>query len=295
MEDVAGLPQRMRERAARIAAGEEEFVPVPLRQAATIALLRDASDGLEVFLMRRQRSMAFAAGMHVYPGGAVEASDSQVPLTSSTDLDAVARRLSTDDPRSIVAAAARETFEECGVLLAVHPDGTPAGLDESFEAQRAQLAAGRLGFGELLRGRGLLVDGEALVPFAHWVTPEVEDRRYDTRFLAARLPHGQEAAERGGEADRVAWVRPADAVAAFEAGTTAMLPPTVATLLELARHPTVDIALEALRDVAVLPLMPAPYQAQDGSLAWRLVDERTGLPVGPVGEPHASETDGAPR
>jgi 8-oxo-dGTP pyrophosphatase MutT (NUDIX family) len=295
MDDVAGLPQRMRERAERIAHGEEEYVPVPLRHAATIALLRDGADGLEVFLMRRQRSMAFAAGMHVYPGGAVEASDAEVPLTSSTDLDNVARRLSTDQPASIVAAAARETFEESGVLLAVDGDGRPVGLDASFEAQRAELAAGRLAFADLLRGRGLLVDGEALVPFAHWVTPEVEDRRYDTRFLAARLPAGQDAAERGGEADRVAWVRPADAVAAFHAGTTAMLPPTVATLLELGRHATVADALPALRGLDVLPLMPAPYLADDGSLAWHLVNERTGERVGGVGEPHASETDGVGR
>jgi 8-oxo-dGTP pyrophosphatase MutT (NUDIX family) len=95
----------MRERAERIAHGLEAPEYVPVRDAATIALLRDGSDGLEVFLMRRQRSMAFAAGMHVYPGGAVEAADSQVPRTAGTDLDAVARRLSTDDPVAVVRPA----------------------------------------------------------------------------------------------------------------------------------------------------------------------------------------------
>lgn len=265
------------------------------RDAATIALLRDTDAGIEVFLMRRQRSMAFAAGMHVYPGGAVETSDSFVPVTSTTDLDDVARRLSTDDPVSVVAAAARETFEECGVLLAVDDDGRPVVLDDSFEAEREELAAGRLLFADLLRARGLRVDGEALVPFAHWVTPEAEERRYDTRFLAARLPDGQEATERGGEADRVAWWRPADALASFAAGATAMLPPTIATLAEIGRHATVEAALPQMRALAVVPLLPAPYLEVDGSLAWHLVHDRTRMPVAPVAEPHASETDGVGR
>ena len=266
-----------------------------MRDAATIAVLRDTEAGIEVFLMRRQRTMAFAAGMHVYPGGAVETSDSLVPVTSSTDLDDVARRLSTDDPIAVVAAAARETFEECGVLLAVDDDGRPVVLDDSFEVERGELAAGRLLFGDLLRARGLRVDGEALVPFAHWVTPEAEVRRYDTRFLAARLPDGQEATERGGEADRVAWWRPAEALASFAAGDTAMLPPTIATLAELGKHATVEAALLRLREVVVVPLLPAPHLAPDGSLRWRLVHDRTREVIAPVDEPHASETDGVGR
>ena len=268
---------------------------MPVRNASTIALLRDTAAGIEVFLMRRQRSMAFAAGMHVYPGGAVETSDSLVPLTHTTDLDDVARRLSTDDPVSIVAAAARETFEECGVLLAVDDDGRPVVLDDELEHEREELAAGRLRFADLLRARGLRVDGEMLVPFAHWVTPEAEERRYDTRFLAARLPDGQEATERGGEADRVAWWRPADALDSFRAGETAMLPPTVATLAELAQHATVEDALRRLRRLDVVPLLPAPYLADDGSIGWRLVHDRTREVVAPVDEPHASETDGVAR
>jgi 8-oxo-dGTP pyrophosphatase MutT (NUDIX family) len=268
---------------------------VPVRDAATIALLRDTDAGVEVFLMRRQRSMAFAAGMHVYPGGAVETSDSLVPVTSTTDLDDVARRLSTDDPIAVVAAAARETFEESGVLLAVDDDGRPVLLDESFEVEREALAAGRLMFADLLLARGLRVDGEALVPFAHWVTPEAEERRYDTRFLAARLPDGQEASERGGEADRVAWWRPADALASFAAGETAMLPPTIATLDELAKHSTVEVALPMLRRLDVVPLLPAPFIAADGRVEWRLVHDRTREVVAPADEPHASETDGVGR
>ena len=86
--DASRLPSRMRERASRVARGESAWtVPVP-RDAATVCLLRDGTDGLEVFLMRRTTSMAFAAGMHVYPGGAVEASDSRVPVAGRADLDA---------------------------------------------------------------------------------------------------------------------------------------------------------------------------------------------------------------
>ena len=268
---------------------------MPVRDAATIAVLRDTEAGIEVFLMRRQRTMAFAAGMHVYPGGAVE----DVRLARPGHLDDRPRRRgatpSTDDPVAVVVAAARETFEECGVLLAVDDDGRPVVLDDSFEAERGELAAGRLLFGDLLRARGLRVDGEALVPFAHWVTPEAEARRYDTRFLAARLPDGQEATERGGEADRVAWWRPADALASFAAGDTAMLPPTIATLAELASHATVEAALRRLREVEIVPLLPAPHIAEDGSLRWRLVHDRTREVIAPVDEPHASETEGVGR
>jgi 8-oxo-dGTP pyrophosphatase MutT (NUDIX family) len=294
--DQSLLPQRMRDRAESVARGQTTWaVPVP-RDAATVCLLRDGADGLQVFLMRRTTSMAFAAGMHVFPGGAVEASDSHVPLAGRADLDAVAARTFSDDPRAMLVAAARETFEECGVLIAVDAGGATAAVDDDLEVERASLDSGGLSFASILERRGLVVDDAAIVPFSHWVTPEVEDRRYDTRFFMTVQPSGQQAVYIAGESDRSAWWRPADALTASAEGRMAMLPPTAATLTLLASYADAATALAAAATVAVAPILPAPHLEPDGSVSWRLLHDRTREVLRLGGEPTASETDGvAPR
>jgi 8-oxo-dGTP pyrophosphatase MutT (NUDIX family) len=282
----------MRDRAAQLAYGGSTWVPPRARDASTVCLLRDTDAGPEVFLMRRTTSMAFAAGMHVYPGGALEESDATVPLAGRTDLEALGRRIASDDPGALLAAAARETFEECGVLLALDRDGRPPAADLVPESVRDDVAEGRRDFAEVLHERGLVVDDAALVAFAHWVTPEVEDRRFDTRFFAAALPEGQSTAHLGGEADRVAWWRPADALAEAAAGRMAMLPPTTATLAVLAGRASAADALAAVAGLAVAPLMPHPFPGGDGEVVWHLVDERTRAVLDGAGQPSASETDG---
>jgi len=290
--DPDRLPQRMRERAESVARGETAWTPPAARDAATVCLLRDGAGGLEVFLMRRTTSMAFAAGMHVYPGGAVEPSDSDVPVAGHADLAQVAARTFSSDPVAMLVAAARETFEECGVLLAVGADGAPAVVDDELEADRAALDAGELTFAAVLERRALLVDDSAIVPFAHWVTPEVEDRRFDTRFFMAVQPAGQGAAYIAGESDRSAWWRPADALAASAEGRMAMLPPTASTLAFLAGHRNASAALAAGAAVEVAPILPAPYLGRDGTVAWHLLHDRTREVLHLGGEPTASETDG---
>jgi len=290
--DQSRLPQRMRERAESVARGETEWVVPAARDAATVCLLRDGVDGLEVFLMRRTTSMAFAAGMHVYPGGAVEASDSVAPVAGRADLEAVAARTWSADPRALLVAAARETFEECGVLIAVGADDRAAEVDDALDADRAALDAGEVTFASVLERRGLRVDDASIVPFAHWVTPEVEDRRYDTRFFMTAQPEGQQAVYIAGESDRSAWWRPADALAASAVGRMAMLPPTAATLALLAAHPSAASALAAGAALDVVPILPAPYREADGSVSWHLLHDRTREVLRLGGEPTASETDG---
>lgn len=294
------LPSRMRDRAESIARGQAAWdVPVA-RDASTVCLLRPAvagADGVEVagvevFVMRRTTSMAFAAGMHVYPGGAVEVADSEVPLAGRADLHEVARRVSSDDPRALLAAAARETFEECGVLLAVTPDGLPAADDGELDADREALVAGEVAFTDVLARRGLVVDDAALVPFAHWVTPEVEDRRYDTRFFLAAVPVGQRARHVEGEADRSSWWRPADALSSYADGEMAMLPPTLAVMSMLAECPDVESALRLAARADVWPILPAPVLDATGEVRWHLVDARTREVYAIGEEPSASETDG---
>jgi 8-oxo-dGTP pyrophosphatase MutT (NUDIX family) len=236
--------------------------------------------------------MAFAAGMHVYPGGAVEESDSRVPVAGRSDLDDVALRTSSADARALLVAAARETFEECGVLLAVTPDGASAVDDDDLDVDRLALVAGDLSFAEVLERRGLVVDDAALVPFAHWVTPEVEDRRYDTRFFLTAVPEGQHARHVEGEADRSTWWRPTEALSEYADGSMAMLPPTLAVMNMLAACPDVATALRLASGADVWPILPAPVIDDSGDVVWHLVNARTRAVFAIGEEPPASETDG---
>lgn len=242
---------------------------VPTRPAATVILLRDGAAGLETFVMRRASSMAFAPRMHVFPGGRVDDVDrvERVHFVGD-DIDALAERGSTD-PEGIAAlysCAVRETEEEVGVRLA-HRD-----------------AHGRL-----------VIDSSALPIIDHWVTPEVESHRYDVRFFAAVVPEDAQARLTTTEADDAAWVTPARAIAEFEAGRMAMLPPTEHVLRRLAAF---DRAADVLADApsrSVAPLLPRRIVDEDGSSRWALVHDRTGeVLVDLVAMPHTREVDGRP-
>ncbi len=249
------LSTAWRDRARALAEGR--LRPAPVRDAATVALVRDGPDGLEVHLLRRTRGMAFAGGMHVFPGGAVDAGDVG-PEGQPAEGDAVwsgtapsvwarAFGCDVDLARALVRAAVRETFEETGVLLAGPAHDRvldDVGTDE-WEAERAALEARRQSLSGLLARRGLVLRADLLAPLAHWITPEVELRRYDTRFFLARLPSGQRCREVGTEADDRRWVRPGEALRQG----LAMLPPTEAVLRELATCPDVAAALAAQRTI----------------------------------------------
>ena len=217
-----------------------------------MVLLRDGASGLEAYVLRRRASMAFAAGMHAFPGGAVDPRDTEHPLGSwaGPSPEEWGPRLGCDAAaaRGFVCAAVRETFEESGVLLASTPDDGAAVVDASglgWEEARQSLVDRRLALTELLDGRGLVLRSDLLAAWAHWVTPRFEERRYDTWFFLALLPAGQEPRDVSGEADRTAWIRPDDAVAAARAGELAMLPPTWVTLEELAGFASAEAAFAA--------------------------------------------------
>ncbi|HEU4491281.1 MAG TPA: NUDIX hydrolase [Jiangellales bacterium] len=214
--------------------------------------MRDGASGLEAYVLRRRASMAFAAGMHAFPGGAVDPRDTEHPLGSWAGPSPAdwGSRLGCDEAaaRGFVCAAVRETFEESGVLLAAAPGDGAAVVDASgpgWEEARQSLVDRRLALTDLLDDRGLVLRSDLLAAWAHWVTPRFEERRYDTWFFLALLPAGQEPRDVSGEADRTAWTRPDDAVSAARAGELAMLPPTWATLEELGGFPSADAAFAA--------------------------------------------------
>lgn len=227
------------------------------RDAATVVLLRDGVDGLEVYLLRRRPTMAFAAGMHVFPGGAVDPRDGEGGVPWAGPPPAVWAEAFSCDTKlaaALVCAAVRETFEESGILLAAHHDGTlvtdTTGAD--WERDRLALIDGTLALSDFLRSRALLLRADLLRPFAHWITPEWQPRRFDTRFFLAELPAGQQTRDVGGEADRVTWLSTAWAYDAFRSGTLPLLNATASTLRDLAVHANVSSAMSVPRRVRTI-------------------------------------------
>jgi 8-oxo-dGTP pyrophosphatase MutT (NUDIX family) len=218
---------------------DPDALPVAPRDAATVAIVRDGQQGLESYLLRRQPTMAFAPGVYVFPGGGVDAADrdTDVPWAGPPP-SAWAARFGCDDhlARALVCAAVRETFEESGVLLA-GPDEHSVVSDTSapeFQAARLALEAHEMTFGAYLADSGLVLRADLLGAWAHWITPSFEPRRFDTRFFVAVLPEGQSVGELPGEADRAGWAPLGAALAAVDAGTAEMMPPTHVTCRELA-------------------------------------------------------------
>jgi 8-oxo-dGTP pyrophosphatase MutT (NUDIX family) len=284
---VLEMPPELVQRARMLAQGGP-WDPPEAVDATTIVLLRDGVAGLEALLMRRPDSMAFAPGMHVFPGGRVDLDQDSQPAVRGT-----VRAGAWTDPalaRALVVAGVRETFEEAGVLLAVDRSGRPAASDAGWARdRRASETSG--GFPSVLRRRKLHIQADLLVPIAHWITPEVETRRFDTRFLAAALPVGQDVDAHITETDSAHWVAPADALAEYRRGALAMLPPTVAVLADLAGQRSVGDALNWARTREVVPLMPRA-QVDGDDLTWVLVHAYTGEVLSVAEQPSGSEERG---
>ncbi|MBB6566008.1 8-oxo-dGTP pyrophosphatase MutT (NUDIX family) [Kribbella sandramycini] len=261
MRDLRSEPLTGRMAEAALAHVRESRTPAEPRPAATVILLRDTAAGPEVYLLRRQRSMAFAAGMTVFPGGRVDPTDATVADSwSGPAPEQFAARLGCDaaTASAYVAAAVRETFEESGVLLAGPSAETVVGdtSGDDWEADRVALESRELGFADFLHRRGLVLRADLLGAWAHWITPEFEPKRYDTAFFVAALPTGQITRDVTSESDQVAWLRPADAVAAADAGEVLMLPPTYLSCADLTPYADVAGALAAASDREIPLIMP---------------------------------------
>ena len=216
------------------------------RRASTVMLVRDSADGegdsggsgVEVFLLRRVSQMAFAPSAMVFPGGGVDPRDSEPGLPWAGPAPAAwADRLGCTDEeaRMYVAAAVREVFEECGVLLASpSPDGALADVaGDRWRGIRADLAAHRVSLTEVLLAESLLMRTDLVVVKAHWLTPVFEPRRFDTWFFAAVMPSHQVADGDTSEVDHAAWFEPTTLLEAYAAGEAVMLPPTVVCVEEV--------------------------------------------------------------
>jgi 8-oxo-dGTP pyrophosphatase MutT (NUDIX family) len=244
--------------------------------------------------------MAFAAGMTVFPGGAVDPRDADAETGLGWVGPPVAEwtgPFDADEPlaRALVCAAVRETFEESGVLLAgPSPDAVTATDGPDWEADRVGLEQRAFSLAELLTRRGLRLRADLLRPWAHWITPPQESvrRRYDTRFFVAALPAGQVPGQPSGEADRMEWMSPADALTRHAANAIGMLPPTAFTLAELCDYDDVAAVLAAAHARDLAPIMPKILVSEGEAHLLLPHDER--YPAAPAagGPPPAGATAG---
>jgi len=233
------------------------------RLAATVLLVRDRPAGLEVFMVERHHQIDFATGALVFPGGKVDDADTDPRLRARC---AGAEALD-DAALALRVAAIRETFEECGVLLAHGLARAPA-ADPDFT-------------GLVLR-ESLALACDRLVPFAHWITPEVVPKRFDTYFFLAAAPADQLALHDGRESVDSLWIAPAAALGEAEAGRRTIIYPTLMNLARLAQARDVADAFARAAAQPVVTVQPALAVGAGGKRELRIPAD-AGYPPLPPG------------
>ena len=239
---------------------------VPAKPAATIALLRDSPSRMEILLLRRDRSASFVPGAYVFPGGRVDRADWMKKTLARVDgltPETAADRLGLADtnPPAIAyyVAALREAFEETGILIGVGPNSEApptAAEDADIEVLRNGLMEGHVSFTEALEQLSCRIDGSSIEYLAHWITPEREPRRFDTRFFAARVQADAEPMFDTREMTDAVWVTPQDALSRNQAGTLPMIFPTISTLQQLADYATAEDALREIGNASIPTVLP---------------------------------------
>jgi 8-oxo-dGTP pyrophosphatase MutT (NUDIX family) len=239
---------------------------VAARPASTILLLRDgAGQEIEVFMMVRHHEIEFSSGALVFPGGSVDAADREIIARSELHSGSEG---SDEAALSFRIAAIRETFEESGILLA-RPRGSidlvAAKEAARIEARyRAALAERTTTFLDVLSETGMVLALDALVPYAHWVTPEGMPKRFDTWFFLAAAPPDQLGAHDGRESTDSLWLSPREAVAGGASGRFKLPFPTTRNLIKLGRQPNVGAALDDARGKPVVTVMPVLTRSNGG-------------------------------
>lgn len=244
---------------------------VPIRNAATVMLIRDVADapaGIEVFMLRRTGNAAFGAGMYVFPGGRVDdvdGGDEIEPFCRGLDDAGASRQLGIDTGGlSYWVASIRECFEEAGILLAESSDGTPLGLGDD---DRHAVHDGTLSMVDLCRRDDLILDLSTTQYVDHWITPVGESRRFDTRFFVTEAPAGQEGVHDDQETVASLWIRPAEALRQQGDGALMMMPPTMKNLAWLSDFSSAADAIDAGAAITDPPvILPRPMTDDDGNM-----------------------------
>ncbi|MGY3137043.1 8-oxo-dGTP pyrophosphatase MutT (NUDIX family) [Bradyrhizobium sp. USDA 4503] len=237
------------------------------RLASTVLLLRDGSSSgeIEVFMMVRHHQIEFNSGALVFPGGSVDKNDKEIAADPALysggeglDGDALGFRI----------AAIRETFEESGILLA-RPVGSKDLVDakranEIATAHRTALNEGKISFLKVLTDNGMVLALDALVPYAHWITPEGMPKRFDTWFFLAAAPPEQLGAHDGKESTDSIWVSTREALEGGESGRFKLPFPTTRNLIRLGKQPNVGAALADSKGKSIVAVMPVMTKTATG-------------------------------
>lgn len=245
------------------------YADVVPRPASSILLVRNGAAGLEVFMVKRHHQIDFASGAMVFPGGKVEASDSDAAARAA----AIGADSLDDVGLGFRISALREAFEETGVLIAIDANGRLPERARVADLKARYVPAldrGELTMGELARVEDLRYPLDRLVPFAHWVTPAVMAKRFDTPFYIIEAPSEQleHASHDGREAVESIWIDPTEAVRRADAGEVTMVFATRMNLVKLAPARTVSAAIEAARTGPIVKVLPQVF-ARDGR---RMID-----------------------
>lgn len=238
--------------------------PSPTRLAATILLVRDGAEGAEICMVVRNRKIAFASGALVFPGGSVDPGDyAASAFADGADLAAEALTLRV--------AAIREAFEECGILLARRGGRLVSGAQATRMVKdwRARLEADEISIVDIASAEGLTLAVDLIQPFAHWITPEAEKKRFDTHFFIAKAPPDHDLDHDGGEAVEAVWLTPSAAMKEARAGTKALMFPTWLNLQVLAAAKTADEALAIATSRPTVTVMP-DFRKVEGGVELRI-------------------------
>lgn len=238
------------------------------RAAATVVLLREGATGMEVLLQRRHAQLANMGGVHVFPGGKLDAADTVLDAARYLDQPPGALQAALHEPGTDAATAAglhvaalREALEECGLLLAEPLDGGGPAAVDALRA-RALLRQG-LQLQDVLAALGLRLQTRQIVPWSRWITPlapSLGTRRFDTRFFVAAAPPGQTALHDDEEATDSVWLAPRAALAQYQGGAIDLAPPQIMSLAHLARHASVRSVLDAARRQRPPTILPEAFE-----------------------------------
>lgn len=244
--------------------------PIP---SATVLLLRDGQQGLEVFMVVRHHQIDFASGALVFPGGKADPQDGDPKLATVTDGASNAQR------RAVLLCAIRECFEECGVLLARNATGELVSGSElaRLDQFRDPLHSGALDLVTFAEQEQLRFAADQLTHFAHWITPPMMPKRFDTHFYLAHAPADQLAVHDGHESVDSVWLTPQEAIAAAAQGTYTIIFPTLRNLEKLAQSNDVASAIAAARSAPVVPVLPWTEARQDAT--YLCIPTDAGYPV----------------
>jgi 8-oxo-dGTP pyrophosphatase MutT (NUDIX family) len=224
------------------------------RLAATAVILRDGAEGIEAFMVVRHHAIDFASGALVFPGGKVDAGDADAAWA-----ELVPEGVSPA-ARALYVAAAREAFEEAGLMLGRRRGGegllSANETHRLVERYRKRLIEGATTFIALMRSEELTLATELMIPFAHWITPEGLPKRFDTHFLLVAAPVGQLGAHDGSESVEGLWIRPQQALLEAQARTRTLVFATQLNLKKLTGHATVADAVAATRLSPIVTVMP---------------------------------------